>query len=146
MPSAIPYMFRLLLLFMWIRFGKTVFKNIFLAADYSSAKVLICSRYMNRHISSIICIVRPVEFREGKIPHFGCTPNKLTINRFKFMDSDYSIPTMDTSTKNINFYPDNMYRKDAMYKYLSLHPDTHIRVKKVTKITGLIYTKSNMSL
>lgn len=59
------------------------------------------------------------------------------------MENDYSGQTTDISTKTI--HSDITHRKVVIYKHVILLPYTEVRDEVVSKIFGLIYTKSRNS-
>lgn len=79
-------------------FSNGGYKTIVLVADYFSVKLLISTRFMSCHVTSIRTIVRNVEFFKGKKkPHFGSTPNEPKEKASEFIEGDYTGPTMDTA-------------------------------------------------
>lgn len=81
-----------------IQLGSAVHKTIFSVAHYFSVEVLICNRFMNRHLISRRCTDREVEFTKRKILLLGGAQNDHTVKGLQSMEDDYSVPTMSTQT------------------------------------------------
>lgn len=68
--------------------------------------------------------------------------NEPTVVNLESMKGDYNGPIIGPSTEKIDFFLDITRYEVAMRTFFVLHPHAQLRVKVVTKIFGLIQTKS----
>lgn len=87
-----------------------------------------------------------VEFTMFKILLLKSAMDESTVQALKCFVNDYSEPTRDTPTKKMNFYPDIMRHKGALFKRVTLLPFTPHWIILVTNISGLIHVEPKHSV
>lgn len=87
---------------------------------------------MNHHVNSFCCIDQQVEITKGKLPLLGSAPNELTVERLESREDDYSGPTLDKSSTEMDYFPNIMRHQVFLSEHATLHPHTQFWPKVVT--------------